>query len=159
MQRQRGLTLLELLVVLAIIAISSAGVALAMRDNAQSQLEREAQRLIAKLEAARVQSRAQGLPLVWRATGSGFVIETPVVGSGFVAQSEDWLSADISIGMSAGMKDHHAGARTDHSSCHHYSQQSKRPKFGRQTNESAHRHRWPSTVPSASMSLCCLLRT
>jgi hypothetical protein len=44
------------------------------------------------------------LPLVWRATGSGFVIETPVVGSGFVAQSEDWLSADISIGMSAGIK-------------------------------------------------------
>jgi general secretion pathway protein H len=104
MQRQRGLTLLELLVVLAIIAISSAGVALAMRDNAQSQLEREAQRLVAKLEAARVQSRAQGLPLVWRATASGFVIDTPVIGSGFVAQSEDWLSADMSIGISADMK-------------------------------------------------------
>ena len=100
MQRQRGLTLLELLVVLAIIAISSAGVALAMRDNAQNQLERDAQRLIAKLEAARVQSRAQGLPLVWRATNSGFIIETPVVGSGFVAQRDDWLSA----GMSADMK-------------------------------------------------------
>ena len=100
MQRQRGLTLLELLVVLAIIAISSAGVALAMRDNAQNQLERDAQRLIAKLEAARVQSRAQGLPLMWRATASGFVIETPVVGSGFVAQRDDWLSA----GMSADMK-------------------------------------------------------
>ena len=104
MQRQRGLTLLELLVVLAIIAISSAGVAFAMRDNAQTQLEREAQRLIAKLEAARVQSRAQGLPLVWRATASGFVIETPVAGSGFVAQSEDWLSADVSIGISADIK-------------------------------------------------------
>ena len=104
MLRQRGLTLLELLMVLAIIAISSAGVALAMRDNSQTQLGREAQRLIAKLEAARVQSRAQGLPLVWRATTSGFVIETPVIGSGFVAQSEDWLSADISIGMYAGIK-------------------------------------------------------
>ena len=104
MQRQRGLTLLELLVVLAIIAISSAGVALEMRDNSQTQLEREAQRLIAKLEAARVQSRSQGLPIVWRATDSGFVIETPVSGSGFVAQSEDWLSADMSIGISAGIK-------------------------------------------------------
>jgi general secretion pathway protein H len=104
MQRQRGLTLLELLVVLAIIAISSAGVALAMRDNSQTQLEREAQRLIAKLEAARVQSRAQGVPLVWRATASGFVIETPGVGSGFLTQSEDWLSADMSIGMSSGIK-------------------------------------------------------
>jgi general secretion pathway protein H len=104
MQRQRGLTLLELLVVLAIIAITSAGVALAMRDNAQNQLEREAQRLIAKLEAARVQSRAQGVPLMWRATASGFVIETPVVGNGFVAQSDDWLSADMSIGMSSGIR-------------------------------------------------------
>jgi len=104
MQRQRWLTLLELLVVLAIIAISSAGVALAIRDNSQTQLERDAQRLIAKLEAARVQSRAQGVPLIWRATASGFVIETPVVGSGLVAQSEDWLSGDMSIGMSLGMK-------------------------------------------------------
>ena len=104
MQRQRGLTLLELLVVLAIIAISSAGVALAMRDNAQTQLEREAQRLIAKLEAARVQSRAQGVPLIWRATASGFVIETPVVSSDFMEQSENWLFADMSIGISAGMK-------------------------------------------------------
>ena len=104
MQRHRGLTLLELLVVLAIIAISSVGVALAMLDNSQTQLEREAQRLIAKLEAARVHSRAQGLPLVGRATASGFVIETPVVGNGFVAQSDDWLSADMSIGISAGME-------------------------------------------------------
>ena len=104
MQRQRGLTLLELLVVLAIIAISSAGVALAMRDNAQTQLEREAQRLIAKLEAARVQSRAQGVPLMWRATATGFVIETSFVGSDFVAQSDDWMSSDISIGISEGMK-------------------------------------------------------
>ena len=104
MQRQRGLTLLELLVVLAIIAISSAGVALAMRDNAQTQLEREAQRVIAKLESARVQSRAQGVPLVWRATASGFVIETTLPASDFVAQSEDWMSSDMSIGMSEGTK-------------------------------------------------------
>jgi len=104
MQRQRGLTLLELLVVLAIIAISSAGVALAMRDNAQTQLKREAQRLIAKLESARVQSRAQGVPLVWRATATGFVIETTLLGSYFVAQSEDWISSDMSIGTSEGMK-------------------------------------------------------
>jgi general secretion pathway protein H len=104
MQRQRGLTLLELLVVLAIIAITSAGVALAMRDNAHTQLERDAQRLIAKLEAARVQSRAQGVPLMWRATASGFVIETFFVGSDFVAQSDDWMSSDISIGISEGMK-------------------------------------------------------
>jgi general secretion pathway protein H len=52
MQRQRGLTLLELLVVLAIIGFAMAGVSLAMRDSGQTQLEREAQRLTAQLEAA-----------------------------------------------------------------------------------------------------------
>ena len=104
MQRQRGLTLLELLVVLAIIAISSAGAALAMRDNAQTQLEREAQRLIAKLESARVQSRAEGVPLIWRATATGFVIETTLVDSDFVPQSEDWMSSDMAIGVSEGIK-------------------------------------------------------
>lgn len=101
MQRQRGLTLLEHLVVLAIIAISSAGVALAMRDSAQTQLEREAQRLIAKLEAARVQSRAQGVPLIWRVTESGFVVETPLLGADFAAQNVDWLTAGMSAEISA----------------------------------------------------------
>ena len=101
MQRQHGLTLLELLVVLAIIAVSTAGVALAMRDKTQNQFEQEAQRLIAKLESARVQSRVQGVPLVWRTTASGFVIQTPLVGSDFVAQSDDWLSGDISADMQA----------------------------------------------------------
>ena len=101
MQRQHGLTLLELLVVLAIIAVSTAGVALAMRDNTQNQFEQEAQRLIAKLESARVQSRVQGVPLVWRTTASGFVIQTPLVGSDFVAQSDDLLSGDISADMQA----------------------------------------------------------
>ena len=101
MQRQRGLTLLELLVVLAIIAISTAGVALAMRDSAQTQLEREAQRLIAKLETARVQSRAQGVPLIWRVTESGFVVETPLLGADFVAQNVDWLTAGMSAEISA----------------------------------------------------------
>ena len=101
MQRQRGLTLLELLVVLAIIAISSAGVALAMRESAQIQLEREAQRLIAKLEAARVQSRALGIPLIWRVTDSGFVVETPLLGADFVAQNVEWLTAGMLAEVSA----------------------------------------------------------
>ena len=92
MQRQRGLTLLELLVVLAIIAVASASVVFAMRDTTQSLLEREGQRLIAQLEAARTQSRAQGVPLVWTTTASGFAIASPVADYGFEAQREYWLS-------------------------------------------------------------------
>lgn len=74
MQRQRGLTLLELLVVLAIIGLAFAAVSLSLRDSGQTQLEREAQRLVAMLEAARAQSRTSGVALVWQTTPEGFVI-------------------------------------------------------------------------------------
>jgi general secretion pathway protein H len=74
MQRQQGLTLLELLVVLAIIGFAMAGVSLSLRDSNQTQLEREAQRLVAVLEAARAQSRTSGTALIWQATPEGFVI-------------------------------------------------------------------------------------
>jgi general secretion pathway protein H len=70
--QQRGFTLLELLVVVSIIAIASAGVAFAMRDSAQTQTEREAQRLAALLESARAQSRMLGVPVIWRSTALGF---------------------------------------------------------------------------------------
>ena len=74
MQRQRGLTLLELLVVLAIIGITLAGVSLSLRASPQVKLEREAQRLVAVLEAARAQSRTSGVPLMWQAHAEGFSI-------------------------------------------------------------------------------------
>jgi hypothetical protein len=79
------------------------------------------------------------------------VIETPVVGSGFVAQSEDWLSADMSIGISAGMKTITLGPEPIIPPATITLSKVKRPNFGRQTNELAHRHRWPSTVPSVAM--------
>jgi general secretion pathway protein H len=73
--RTRGFTLIELLVVISIIAIASAGVVFAMRDSAQTQTEREAQRLAALLESARAQSRTRGVAVVWRSTGQGFVFD------------------------------------------------------------------------------------
>jgi general secretion pathway protein H len=71
----RGFTLLELLVVVAIIAVASAGVAFALRDNAGAPLEREAQRLAALLESARAKSRLSGQPVRWVATGDAFRFE------------------------------------------------------------------------------------
>ena len=71
----RGFTLLELLVVISIIALATAGVSLAMRDSSETRLERDAQRLAALLDAARAQSRASGLPVRWRAVPGGFRFE------------------------------------------------------------------------------------
>ena len=94
MQRQQGLTLLELMVVLLIIGFATAGVALALRDSSQTQLEREAQRLVAKLEAARAQSRTSGQTMVWVPTADGFVIDTlPRMANRNVAK-EVWLQAN-----------------------------------------------------------------
>ena len=67
-----GFTLLELLVVVAIIAMASAGVAFAMRDSSNTQLEREAQRLAALLDSARALSRVSGVPVRWVPGAQGF---------------------------------------------------------------------------------------
>ena len=63
--RPAGFTLIELMVVVALIAIASAMVSLAMRDPSATQLEHEGARLVALLEAARTEARAAGLTASW----------------------------------------------------------------------------------------------
>lgn len=67
-----GFTLLELLVVVALIAVATASVSLSLRDNAESALARDAQRLASLLEAARAQARASGVAAQWQPTATGF---------------------------------------------------------------------------------------
>ena len=86
----RGFTLLELLVVVAIIALATAGVGFALRDSATGDLERDAQRLAALLESARAQSRMSGNAVRWHATPTGFAFEG-LPGS---TLPDRWLSAD-----------------------------------------------------------------
>jgi general secretion pathway protein H len=69
--RVRGFTLLELMVVVALIAISSAVVAFAIPDPSSTRLEREAARLIALIESARNQARAGALTVLWVPQSSG----------------------------------------------------------------------------------------
>ncbi len=89
----RGFTLLELLVVVAIMAMATAGVSLAMRDSTQTQLEREAQRLVALLEAARAQSRASGVAAHWQADAQGFRFD----GLNPQTLPRNWLSPDTAV--------------------------------------------------------------
>ncbi len=94
----RGFTLIELMVVVALIAIASAVVSLALRDPAATRLDHEAARLVALLEAARTEARASGLPASWEprpaqvgAEGFRFV--------GLPSSSElpgHWLNAGVS---------------------------------------------------------------
>jgi general secretion pathway protein H len=84
-QKIRGFTLLELLLVVAIIAIASAGASLALRDSAQSRLEMEAQRLAAVLDASRAKARATGVAMHWKASTTGYTVD----GTATVWQSSD----------------------------------------------------------------------
>lgn len=88
-----GFTLLELLVVVAIIAIAAAGVSFAVRDAAGNTLERDAQRLAALLESARARSRLTGQPVRWVVAEDGFRFE----GLPQDALPQQWLSADTRV--------------------------------------------------------------
>lgn len=85
-----GFTLIELLVVVALIAVATAGVSLALRPPTHSALERDAQRLAAVLEAARVRARASDAQGVWQAQEGGFVLR----GLPGPSTLQPWLSAD-----------------------------------------------------------------
>jgi general secretion pathway protein H len=69
----RGFTLLELLLVVALVAIVSAGISHSLPDERQVQLEVQAYRLAALLESARGASRLSGTPMQWQVTNDGFV--------------------------------------------------------------------------------------
>jgi general secretion pathway protein H len=90
--RASGFTLLELLVVLAIMAIATAGVSLSLRSSAATALEREAQRLAVLLEAGRAQSRMTANPVRWRPTATGFSFEGLTDPATLPA---NWLSPDV----------------------------------------------------------------
>lgn len=61
-----GFTLLELLVVVTLIALTASLAALALRDASRQSLEQEGVRLAAVLEAARMESRATGRAVIWQ---------------------------------------------------------------------------------------------
>lgn len=94
-RHQRGFTLLELLVVLAIIGLATAGVTLSLPEA--KPLERDAQRLAALLESARSHARASAAALEWRPTARGFEFtgaNRPASGEEALA-ARDWLAPGV----------------------------------------------------------------
>ena len=92
-RRARGFTLLELLVVISIIAIASAGVSFAIRDASGAALEREAQRLAALLESGRAQSRLSGQAVYWHPVEGAFRFE----GVDADKLPQGWLNATTQV--------------------------------------------------------------
>ncbi len=108
---QHGFTLMELMVVVAIIAIASAGVMFAIPDASTTALERDAQRLAALLDSARAQSRASGLAITWRPTEQGFAFEGMAkIKNDKTGEMEDlvkfpttWLSGETQVELASSL--------------------------------------------------------
>jgi len=64
-RRRRGFTLMELLIVVAIVAIAVGVMSLSLRGGRAAKLEEEAARLSALLEMARAEARASGASVRW----------------------------------------------------------------------------------------------
>jgi len=71
-RRDAGFTLIELMVVIAIIAIATAGVSLAAFPRADQPLARDARRLAQLFELAQAEARAGGRPILWQADETGY---------------------------------------------------------------------------------------
>ncbi len=97
MRAHRGFTLLELMVVVALIALATATVVVGLRDSHQDRLETEALRLGAMLDAARAQSRTSGVPLLWQPDAEGFRLRpadaTAATTASTTGTRKDWLHA------------------------------------------------------------------
>ena len=87
--------MLELLVVVAIVAIGTATVALSLGSVQADVLEREGERLAALLEAGRARSRVAGVPIVWRVEEGGFVFDGLPPGSAELPQH--WLHDGVRV--------------------------------------------------------------
>ncbi len=70
----RGFTLIEVMLVLALLGLATAVVTLAWPADPQRALQRDAERVAAVLQAQRVLSRSTGQPRWWQVQGGAVVV-------------------------------------------------------------------------------------
>ncbi|KGM24512.1 type II secretion system minor pseudopilin GspH [Stenotrophomonas maltophilia] len=101
----RGFTLLELMVVLVIIGICTAGIGLGLGSllDPARQLRQEGERLAQRLQVARDEARIDGRPLRWQADATGYRFSR-LEGSRWVTVERDdllrpqkWQAAGIAV--------------------------------------------------------------
>ncbi|TSE31498.1 prepilin-type N-terminal cleavage/methylation domain-containing protein [Tepidimonas charontis] len=92
-----GLTLLEMLVALTIVAVAGAGLAWALRDGDEDRLDQQALRLQAQLEVARSLARATATPLRLRVLPNGYTFEGAPQADTELVGPHRWLDARMLV--------------------------------------------------------------
>jgi general secretion pathway protein H len=94
---QAGFTLIELIVVIAIVAITAGLISLSIRDPAENRLENEAARLVALLEGVRTEARVAGIAVTWVPSTDGHGPAFRFIGLPASMKPPDaWLDARVS---------------------------------------------------------------